>query len=67
MKLSLIFYYNEVSRGAGAQRAAVRATGYGLDPHSMKLNIYLNLYFLAIVSRESEERSVLTLDSLCLP
>ena len=35
----------EASRSAGAQSATVNATGCGFDPHSRKLNIYLNLYF----------------------
>ena len=35
----------EVSRGAGAQGVIVKSTGCGLDPHSRKWNIYLNLYF----------------------
>ena len=38
-----------------AQSVTVKATGYGFDPHSRNLNIYLSLHFrfFALVSRQS--------------
>ena len=47
---------NETSRGAGAQSVTVKSTGCRFDPHSRRLNIYLNLYFhfFALVSVEAK-------------
>ena len=55
-------YVHEASRGAGAQSVIVNATCCGFDPHSQKLNIYLNLYFhfSALVSRQSAALSSAT-------
>ena len=52
--LNFIFIV-EASRGAAAQSATVKPTGFGFDLHSRRWNIYLNLYFhlLALVSRQS--------------
>ena len=36
-------FFIEASRGAGAQFVTVKATGYGFDPYSTILNIYLKL------------------------
>ena len=48
-------YIFEASRDTtGAQSVTVNATACGFDPHSRKLNIYLNLYFhfFALVSKQ---------------
>ena len=52
----------EASRGAGAQSVTVKPTGCGLDSHSRRWNIYLNLYFhfVALVSRQSAALSSVT-------
>ena len=53
---------NEASRGVGAQSVTVKPTGCGFDPHLMRRNIYLNLYFhfFALVSRTSTALSSAT-------
>ena len=45
----------EACRVTGTQGVTVKTTGCGVDPHSRKLNIYLQLYFhfFALVSRQS--------------
>ena len=52
----------KASRGAAAQSVTFKPTGCGFDPHSRRLNIYLNLYFhfLALVSRRSAALSSAT-------
>ena len=49
----------EPGRGAVAQSVTVKAIGCGFDPHSRKLNIYLNLYFhfFALVSSKADNWS----------
>ena len=48
------------SFGAGAQ--SVKSTGWGFEPHSKKLNIYIqfNFHFFALVSRQSVSLSFAT-------
>ena len=58
-------FFKETSRGqrgAGAQSVTVKQTGCGLDPHSRRWNIYLNLYFhfFALVSSRSAALSSAT-------
>ena len=52
----------EANRGAGDCSVTAIPTGCGLDPHSRRWNIYLNLYFhfFALVSRQSAALSSAT-------
>ena len=54
--------YFEASRGTEARSVTVKSTGFVFDPHSSKLNIYLNLYFhfFALVARQSAALSSAT-------
>ena len=59
---------NEGSRGAAVRSVTVKPTCCGFDPHSRKLNIYLNLCFLffALVSRLSATLSSATQHAMCV-
>ena len=62
--LFLAHLVQEASSGAAAQSVTVKSTSYGFDPHSKKLNIYLNVniyltsslprhfHFFALVSKQ---------------
>ena len=52
----------EAGRGAAARGVTVKPTGCGFNPHSRRLNIYLNLYFhfFPLVSRLSAALSSAT-------
>ena len=53
-KIKQYSYFLEARRGSDAQVLTVKVTGCGFDPHSLKLNVYLNFYFnFALMLRQS--------------
>ena len=58
----ILLIFNQRPVVAQRQSVTVKPIAYGFDPHSKRLNIYLNLYFhfFALVSRQSTALSTAT-------